>query len=126
MTEHKKLYLKINGKQAVKLDKRATEYKSLYKQIPVAIKVYDDFECILKGIESNVGSRTKYYQDHIPWSFSYKLACVDNKLSKPIVLYKGENAAYKFIEAILEEYEYCKRVMKKHLNKNLIITEKEE
>ena len=126
MTEHKKLYLKINGKQAVKLDKRATEYKSLYKQIPVAIKVYDDFECILKGIESNVGSRTKYYQDHIPWSFSYKLVCVDNKLSKPIVLYKGKNAAYKFIEAILEEYEYCKRVMKKHLNKNLIITEKEE
>ena len=37
-----------------------------------------------------------------------------------------ENAAYKFIEDILEEYEYCKKVMKKYFNKNLILTEKEE
>ena len=59
-------------------------------------------------------------------TFAYKLVCVDDKLSKPIVLYKGENAACKFIKAILEEYEYCKKVMKKHFNKNLIITGKEE
>ena len=37
-----------------------------------------------------------------------------------------ENAADKFIEDILEEYEYCKKVMKKYFNKNLILTEKEE
>ena len=47
-------------------------------------------------------------------------------ISKPIVLYRGENLAYKFIKAILEEYECCKKVMKKHFNKNLIMTEKEE
>ena len=52
--------------------------------------------------------------------------CVDNKFSTPTVVYRGENAAYKFIEAILEEYEYCKKVMKKYFNKNLILTEKEE
>ena len=33
---------------------------------------------------------------------------------------------YKFIEAILKEYEHCKKVMKKHFNKNLIMTEEEE
>ena len=38
----------------------------------------------------------------------------------------GKNAAYKFIEAIHKEYEYCKTVMKKHFNKNLIMTEEEE
>ena len=43
-----------------------------------------------------------------------------------VVLYRGENAAYKFIEAILKAYEYCKKVMKKHFNKNLIMTEEEE
>ena len=64
--------------------------------------------------------------DYIPCSFSYKLICVDNKFSKPIVAYRGGNAAYKFIQAILEEYEYCKKVMKKHVNKNLIMTEKQE
>ena len=34
--------------------------------------------------------------------------------------------AYEFIEAIFEEYEYCKKVMKKHFNKNLIMSEEEE
>ena len=38
----------------------------------------------------------------------------------------GENAAYELIKAILKEYEHCKKVMKKHFNKNLIITEEEE
>ena len=68
----------------------------------------------------------KKYKDHVPCSFAYKLVCVDNKFSKPIVFYRCENAAYKFIEAILKEYEYCQKVMKKHFNKNLIMIEKEE
>ena len=55
-----------------------------------------------------------------------KLVCVDDKFSKPIVVYRSENTAFKFIEATLKEYEYCKKVMKKHSNKNLIMTEKEE
>ena len=57
---------------------------------------------------------------------SYKLVSVGNKFIKPIGLYTGENTAYKFIEAILEEYEYCKKVLKKHFNENLITTENKE
>ena len=45
----------------------------------------------------------KKYQDLIPCSFSYKLVCVDNKFNKPIVLYRGENAANKFIKTIFKE-----------------------
>ena len=41
-------------------------------------------------------------------------------------MYRGKNAAYKFIEAILEEYDYCKRIMKKHFNKNLVMSVDEE
>ena len=63
------------------------------------------------------------FQINVPCSFAYKLVCVDDRFSKPIVFYRGENAAYKFIEAILKEYQYCKKVVKKHFNKNLIITE---
>ena len=40
--------------------------------------------------------------------------------------FRGENAAYKFIKAILKEYEYCKKVAKKHFTKNLIISEEKE
>ena len=41
-------------------------------------------------------------------------------------LFIGENAAYEFIKAILKEYKYCKKVMSKHFNKNLIMSKKEE
>ena len=46
-----------------------------------------------------------------PCSFAYKL--VDDRFSKLIAVFRGKNAAYKFIEAILKEYEYCKKVTKK-------------
>ena len=79
----------------------------------------------LTSAESYKGSCFKKYQDHILHSFA-KLVCIDDRFNKLVVLYRGENAAYKFIEVILEEYEYCKKVMKKHFNKNLIMTEDEE
>ena len=37
-----------------------------------------------------------------------------------------KNATYELIKAILEEYKYCKKIMKKHFNKKLIMTEEEE
>ena len=37
-----------------------------------------------------------------------------------------ENVAYKFIEATPKEYDYCKRVTKKHFNKNLTMFAEEE
>ena len=59
-------------------------------------------------------------------NFAYKVACVDNKFSKKFVLYRRKNAVYRFIEAILEEYEYCKRMIKRHFNKNIIMSAEEE
>ena len=62
----------------------------------------------------------------MPCSFTYKLACIEYKFTKPIVAFRGENAAYEIIEAILKEYEYCRKVMKKHFNRNLIMSEEGE
>ena len=92
----------------------------------VPFKIYSDFECILTSAESYEGYCWKKYQDHILCIFAYKLVCVDDKFSKPIVLYRDENAAYRFIKAILKEYEYCKKAMKKYFNKYLIMTEEEQ
>ena len=78
---------------------------------------------LLNGYEV---SYSKKYQDHIPCSFAYKLVCVDDKFTKPIVVFRGKNAAYEFIKAILKGYQYCKKTMKKHFNKNLILSEEEE
>ena len=47
-------------------------------------------------------------------------------LVKNLFFTKKKNVVYKFIKAILEEYEYCKKMIKKHFNKNLIISAEEE
>ena len=123
LTEHKEVCLSINGWQSVILEKGRIEFKNYFKEIPVPLKMYADFECNLKSVEGYESSYSKKYQDHIPGSFAYKLVCVDDKFTKPIVVFRGENAAYEFIKAILKEYQYCKKVMKKHFNKTLIMSE---
>ena len=102
------------------------EFKNYFKQLPVPFKIYADFECNLRDIEIYEGSYTKKYHEHVPCSYAYKVVCIDDRFSKPIVVYRGENAAYEFIKAILKEYKYCKKIMKKHFNKNLIMSEEEE
>ena len=52
---------------------------------------------------------------------------IQKKLQKKtIVVYRGENAAYEFIKAILKEYKYFKKVINKDFNKNLIMSEEEK
>ena len=126
LTEHKEVSLSINGAQSVRLEKGTAEFKNHFKQIAVTFKVYANFECNLESVESYKGFYSKKYQDHIPCSFAYKLVCVDDKFVKPIVVFRIENAAYEFIKAIFKEYDYSKKVTKKHFNKNLIISEEEE
>ena len=64
--------------------------------------------------------------DHIPCSFAYKTVCVHDRFNKPIVIYRGKNDAYELIKPIFKEYKYCKKIIKKHFNKNLVMTEEEE
>ena len=112
LIEHKESCLIINGKQSVKLKSVSISFKNYFKQLPVSFKIYANFECILKGVKSsdkNNDSYTEKYQDHIPCSLAYKVICVDNKFSKKVVFYRGKNVVYRFIKAILEEHNYCKK-----------------
>ena len=52
--------------------------------------------------------------------------CVNDEFTKPIVVFRSINPAYKLIEAIFKEYQYYKKVMKKHFNKNLMMSEEEK
>ena len=63
MGEHKNVCLSINGAQSGRLEKGTIEFKKYFKQIPVPLKIYTDFECKLKGVESYEGSDSKKYQD---------------------------------------------------------------
>ena len=112
--------------QPVRLEKGAIEFKNYFKQMLVPFKIYVDFESNLKAVEIYEGFYSKKFQDHVPCSFACKVVCIDDKFTKPIVAFRGKNAAHEFVKVILNKYEYCKKVMKKHFNKNLIMSEKEE
>ena len=126
MIKHKEDCLSINDKQSVNLEKGIIESKTYFKQLPVPFKIYAYFECNLRKVEIYEGFYTKKYHDHVPRSYAYKVLCIDDRFSKSIVVYRGKNAAYKFIKAIFQEHKYCKKIMKQHFNKNLVMTEEEE
>ena len=109
LIKHRENCLSINGKQSVELEKGIIEFENHFKQISVPFKIYAYFECNLRSVESYEGSYTKKYQDHIPFSFAYKVFCIDDRFTKPIVVYRGENAVFEIIKAILKEYKYWKK-----------------
>ena len=74
-----------------------------------------NFECNFRDVECYESSYRK----------NIKITFLD-RFTKWIVVYRGENTAYQFIKAILKEYKYCRKVMNKHFNKNLIMSEEEE
>ena len=83
------------------------------------------FESVNSDIINNDISYTRNYKDHIPCNFAYNVLCVDNKYSKKIILYRGKDAVNKFIKSILNEYNYCKKIIRKYFNKNLIMSAEE-
>ena len=59
LIKHKENCLSVNGKQSIKLGKGTITFENYFKQIPVAFKIYADFECNLKSVECDEGSYTK-------------------------------------------------------------------
>ena len=108
LTKHKEDCLIINGKQSVKVGEGIIEFENYIKQIPVPFKTYAGFECNLKGVENYEGSYAKKYQDRILCSFAYKGVCIDDRFGKATAVFRGENAVYEFIKAILKKNNYCK------------------
>ena len=51
--------MNTNGAQSVKLEKGTIEFKNYLKQIRVPFKIYADFECNFKSVESYEGSYSK-------------------------------------------------------------------
>ena len=121
LANHVNNYLTINGAQAINMPKQGEnilKFNNFHKQLPVPFVIYADFEAITKKVqgckqseemenEKNKGSYTKAYQTHEDCGYGYKLVCCyDDKYSKDICIYRGENAVYRFMEKMLEEVKY--------------------
>ena len=61
---------------------------------------------------------------HVACSYGYKIVCVDDKFGKLFKFHLGEDTMYNFISNMIEEIKYCSDVMKKHFNKELVMTKK--
>ena len=71
-------------------------------------------------------SYTNKYKKHVAaCSYGYRLECVDDKFSKPFKSYLDEDSVNNFINIMVEESKYRGDVMKKHFNKELVMTEKD-
>ena len=88
--------------------------------------IYANFENILvpedNGKQNPNESYTNKCQKHVACSYGYKLVCVDDSFSKPFKLYLGEDVVYNFM---IEASKYCSHVMKKHFNKELVMTKED-
>ena len=70
------------------------------------------------------GGYVKYdkLKKHVVCSYGYKWVCVNDKFSKLFKSYFGEDAVYNFISSMIEENKYFSNVMKKHFNKEILMT----
>ena len=91
---------------------------------------YADSESILKpennGKQNPDKSYVNEYQKHVAYNYGYKLVCVDDKFNKPLKTYLDEDVVYNFINSMIKENKYCTEIMKKHFNKKLIMTKKDD
>ena len=130
LNEHKDNCIQVNGTQAVKMptkDNNILKFNNFHKQQAVPFVIYSDFEAIIEKISgckpNNDKSYTEAYQKHTDCGYGYKVVCCyDDKYTKPVQIYRGEKAVYKFMEAMLEEVKYCKKTMKRCFNKPLKMT----
>ena len=51
---------------------------------------------------------------------------INNSVKMLFFTEEKKNAVYRFIKAILEEYDYCKKMIKNLFNKNFIMSTEEE
>ena len=134
LKNHKDNCILINGQQAIKMPDKSNntlKFNNFHKQQPVPFVIYADFEAITEKISgcrpNNNKSFTEAYQKHTDCGFGYKLVCCyDDKHTQPLKIYRGEKAVYTFLEYMLDEVKYCKRIIKKEFNKPLKMTKEDE
>ena len=84
--------------------------------------IYTSFESITapedNGQQDSEESYTNEYQKHVAYIYGYKLGFADDKFSKPVKSYLGEDAVYNFINSMIKENKYCSNVMENILTKN--------
>ena len=134
LNDHKENCIQLNGVQAIKMptkNNNILKFENFNKQQPVHFVIYADFESILERVQgckpNDEKSYTQTYQKHTDCGYGYKVVCCyDDQYTKPTQIYRGKKAVYKFMEKMLDEVDYCKKVIRMNLNKKLEMTDDDE
>ena len=103
--------LAAHGVDCCHVQRTKCRFTNIQKQLPAPFVVYADFESILipanedvdatQGVETGVESSSHTFQEHIPCSFAYKIvSSVDPDFSRPLVMYRGQDAADMFVRKL--------------------------
>ena len=128
LINHKVDCIEINGKQSIKMPAPGSTitFKNYRKQLPAPFVIYADFEAITEKV-SQKKSHTEQYQKHTACGYGYKVVCCyDDKFSKPTKIYRGEMTIHKFMEDMLDEVKYCKKIAKEHFTKPIEMTNEDK
>ncbi|CAG2200908.1 unnamed protein product [Mytilus edulis] len=106
-----------HGPQKIELptgDNKWLQYKDIRKQLKVPYIIYADFECLQKPILDNNenDSKTKKTTKHIPCGFAYKVVGLTPETSNEPVVYRGADAADKFVECMVQEQDNIEQKFK--------------
>jgi len=122
LEKHQGDCLLINGTQAITMPAEGSKiyFKNHHKMQPVPFVIYADFEANTEKIDTcqppDSKSYTTTYQSHGACGFGYKVVChYDQSYSKPVEIYRGEDAAERFIHKVFEEVRSCQSVMREQL-----------
>ena len=64
---------------------------------------------------------------HTGCSYGYKVVCCYNdKYTKPVKIYRGEDSINKFMQQMLSEVQYCQKIISTKFKKPLNMTNEEE
>ena len=133
LSKHSPDCFALNGTQKIDMPAKGSKiyFKNYHRIQPVPFVIYADFEALTKKIntchQNNDKSFTDPYEEHKACGYGYKVVChQDQQYSKPVKIYRGRNVVKYFIESIYREVSNCKRVIKKHFNKPLIMTSENE
>ena len=85
LNNHRKLYLLINGCQAVNYESGIIQFINYDKQIPILFKIYAGTDCFLKRTKIKEGQHTIKYQEHYTNSIVAKLLCIDDRFTLPLI-----------------------------------------
>ena len=121
---------RAHGVQKVRLPEKGKEdccvkFSDYLKTYHIPFVIYADFETIQRPIlacdNNSKTSHTTTIKSLEVCSFGYKVVCfVDDKYTKPVKIYRGENAADEFIKALLEEQQHIQELL--HKNEPMVMT----